>query len=222
MIKLNEEQLKTLKLFSYYCASHGARLASQDIYIQDCNVDWHDKYWYSETGTKIDGYDKIDHLIDYLIHETNLVKDNCSYEGSSRLDMILDVKERNLTIKGYHTEYTTSDGSANFFDKFDDSEFNNFFEELSGLDGVLDFSGGGDSGWIENNIRLSNGSSIGCPAFLEDWGYHQLSINYGGWEINEGSQGSFEIDSKNKTITLTLYINSEEFVSDGDIFSVNF
>ncbi len=34
--------------------------------------------------------------------------------------------------------------------------------------------------------------------------------NYGGWEINEGSQGYFIFDLKNKTVELNHTMNVEE------------
>jgi hypothetical protein len=37
-----------------------------------------------------------------------------------------------------------------------------------------------------------------------------LENRYGGWEINEGSQGNFEIDLDNKEITLNHTYNIDE------------
>ena len=219
MIKLDEEQLKTLKLFSYYCGSHGASKVTKDVYLTDGgSIDWIEPYWYSETGTRVEGYDKINSLIETIL-DSDLF-DDYYFEGSGRVDIVLYVKERKLTIDLYHTEYGTENSSM-VFEDFDDKEFTEFFTELSGLSGVLDFSGSGDSGWIEDYIRTSDGT-MKCPKFLEDWAYHQLAINYGGWEINEGSQGSFVIDSMGKYIRLDFGMNTEESVSDGEIFSVSF
>jgi len=220
MIKLDEEQLKTLKLFSYYCGSHGASRVTKDVYLTDGGIiDWMDPHWYSETGTRVEDYDKISSLINTIL--TSDLFDDYYFEGSGRVDIELYVKERKLTINLYHTEYGTENSSM-VFEDFDSKEFTEFFNELSGLSGVLDFSGSGDSGWIEDNIRLPNGSVMKCPQFLEDWAYHQLGINYGGWEINEGSQGSFVIDTMGKYIRLDFGMNTEETVSDGEIYSVSF
>ena len=54
-----------------------------------------------------------------------------------------------------------------------------------------------------------------CPSFFEDWCYAKLGAEYGGWEINEGSQGTFYIDPETKTISLHFEQNIEDDVCDG-------
>ena len=53
---------------------------------------------------------------------------------------------------------------------------------------TVTYEGGGDSGYIENQYESSNGGGD-VPAGIEDICY-QLLEDFGGWEINEGSQGS--------------------------------
>jgi hypothetical protein len=67
----------------------------------------------------------------------------------------------------------------------------------------LDYSGGGDSGYIESSFV--NGGRV--PANIEDWCYEVLENNYGGWEINEGSQGYFVFDTRKNIIWLELTYN---------------
>ncbi len=81
----------------------------------------------------------------------------------------------------------------------------------------LDYNGSGDSGYIESSF--SNGGRV--PANIEDWCYDVLERNYGGWEINEGSQGYFVFDTKNNIIELEHTYN--ELVEETeDILSVYF
>jgi hypothetical protein len=70
----------------------------------------------------------------------------------------------------------------------------------------LRYNGGGDSGYIEGTFE--NGEEV--PAEVEDFCYRILEDNYGGWEINEGSQGSFFFDLNEKTINLEHEYNTEE------------
>lgn len=63
---------------------------------------------------------------------------------------------------------------------------------------VLKYNGGGDSGYIESNFE--NGEPV--PTEVEEWCYQQLEENFGGWEINEGSQGEFQFDFNEKTVIL--------------------
>ena len=52
------------------------------------------------------------------------------------------------------------------------------------------------------------------PNAIEDWCYNRLERLHGGWEINEGSDGSFTFDFNNMTITLDHTYNTEENSSD--------
>jgi hypothetical protein len=86
-------------------------------------------------------------------------------------------------------------------------------------DGIarLDYSGGGDSGYLESSF--DGGGRV--PKEVEDWCYRVLEDNYGGWEINEGSQGYFLFNVTNRTIELEHTYNEEVEKSD-TIFSINF
>jgi len=46
------------------------------------------------------------------------------------------------------------------------------------------------------------------PSQVEDWCYQQLEEHFGGWEINEGSQGEFQFDFNQKTLILTHTYNT--------------
>ena len=75
---------------------------------------------------------------------------------------------------------------------------------------VLKYNGGGDSGYIESNFE--SGQSV--PTEVEEWCYQQLEENFGGWEINEGSQGEFQFDFNEKTVILSHAYNIEESKSN--------
>jgi len=70
----------------------------------------------------------------------------------------------------------------------------------------LRYNGSGDSGYIESEFE--DGSEV--PSSVEDWAYQQLESLHGGWEINEGSDGSFVFDLDNGTITLRHSYNEEQ------------
>ena len=77
---------------------------------------------------------------------------------------------------------------------------------------ALKYNGGGDSGYIESHFdsgaRNPYGESV--PTEVEEWCYQQLEENFGGWEINEGSQGEFQFDFNEKTVILSHAYNIEE------------
>ena len=83
----------------------------------------------------------------------------------------------------------------------------------------LRYDGGGDSGWIENEIETENGiieikketdaDVDGIEANLETISYDLLDLYYGGWEINEGSTGSINYNFQEQKVTMTHYQNVE-------------
>jgi hypothetical protein len=75
---------------------------------------------------------------------------------------------------------------------------------------VLKYNGGGDSGYIESDFENGEPS----PGEVEEWCYQQLEENFGGWEINEGSQGEFRFDFNEKTVILSHTYNIEESISN--------
>jgi hypothetical protein len=75
---------------------------------------------------------------------------------------------------------------------------------------VLKYNGGGDSGYLESDFE--NGETV--PTEVEEWCYQQLEENFGGWEINEGSQGEFQFDFNEKTVILSHTFNIEESISN--------
>lgn len=111
----------------------------------------------------------------------------------------------------------------------DDTEDTEMVERLIGeirasdatidSDGIvrLDYSGGGDSGYLESSF--DGGGRV--PSEIEDWCYRVLEDNHGGWEINEGSQGYFIFNVNNRTIELEHTLNENVEESD-TIFSINF
>jgi hypothetical protein len=111
--ELTEEQKKTLKLFSYYCGSYGAKTATLTVYLaENGSVDWQDDVWHSETSTRIESYDKIDDLIDYFFNDTTLM-DYYDYDNTGTLEFEIDIKERKMTMTGWHREYSTEDSHRN-------------------------------------------------------------------------------------------------------------
>ena len=104
---------------------------------------------------------------------------------------------------GQTIEYDEED-SEYVFSKLEDEEAEINFDDHLQL--ILRYNGSGDSGYIESNFE--NGDSV--PASVEDWCYQKLENNFGGWEINEGSEGYFLFDGRDKTVKLNHVYNTEE------------
>ena len=75
------------------------------------------------------------------------------------------------------------------------------------------YDGGGDSGWVQDMVESSKGSK-GLNQQLESICYDLLELYYGGWEINEGSNGSIDFNFKDQTVELNHNQNVEENVDE--------
>jgi hypothetical protein len=144
-----------------------------------------------------------------------------------RLEFDINAEDQEISMSQYINTIERGDGEGHEFFSEDDEALKNCIEEIieeykkAGKkvpDSLqLDYSGGGDSGYIEGNF--TNGFSV--PSSVEDWAYGRLEDNFGGWEINEGSQGEFYFNLKNKSCELIHYSNYEEFQND-TIFEESF
>ena len=216
--QLTPEELKTLQVFAYYCRSNGADDVYTTYYLSACSRDWQDDNWYSrQVSRSIEGYDKIDNLIEKLVDNDSIINQFNDCDGSQRIEVEIDCKERILSIHAYETVY----GSEPYGSRYDlediESEFGEetlkaveeLFELINGREGRVDFSGGGDSGYIDD-FMVIDGNQEDLPRLIEDMLYSMINNNYGGWENNEGAQGSWLFDSSEKTILFDFNYNTEE------------
>jgi len=128
----------------------------------------------------------------------------------NREDMTLSVFE---VYSDYGTEETggLSEDAENSEQAKEIIEY--FCKELEMCRGEIkfDFNGGGDSGYIDDKGTTDFFGSVEMPSQFEDFFYGMLS-SFGGWEINEGSFGTFTIDMDLETIELDFSWNTEEQV----------
>lgn len=71
----------------------------------------------------------------------------------------------------------------------------------------VNYQGSGDSGYLEDYFE--DGSNEKVPKDVEDWCYQVLE-QFGGWEINEGSDGYFIFNTIDNIVNLTHTYNTEE------------
>lgn len=136
----------------------------------------------------------------------NLDFDDINYEG---IKLFIDCEENKIFVKHDYSWLEHDDGASIIYD--DDEEVDDIFDALAeqGLTKgkqILRYSGGGDSGYIESDFE--SGESV--PTIIDEWCYDKLESNYGGWEINEGSQGKFIFNFKKKSIELNHTSNYYE------------
>jgi hypothetical protein len=204
---LTNEEKKYLRMISNYLKSYG--LTYGDIYIDleggyisDINWDW---VTYFENKYGLDIPDGLKPILEKLsdkaseLHEIPYV-DDLNYD---RLEIGIDTNRSEISF--IHVYGYTSPGSEDNteWDENDDditSVLNSITEQVKGkyTELLLSYHGSGDEGYLED--RFSDGKQV--PDLVSDWCYSQLSLNYGGWENNEGATGYFEFDFSNREIRL--------------------
>ena len=228
--QLTPDELKTLQLFAYYCRSYGADSVYRTFYLSACSKDWEDDRWYSnDVRGGIDGYDRIDELIDKLVDDESIVNEFNDCDGSQRIEVEIDCKEKSLTITAYETVYGTDPYGKEYTLENIKEEYGEdaakaveeLFTYLDGRNARVDFSGGGDDGYIEDDMWVDS-ERVDIPKPIDDLLYSMLNGNFAGWEINEGSQGSWEFNSGDKTIFFDFNYNTEEESNIGLDYEIKF
>ena len=144
-------------------------------------------------------------IVNFVVNSEKFEIDYNLYLNYQQIEIEIDCESKDITVRHY---YTFIDRGSTSYDEYDSNEDKKTFDDW--MDGVLKdtevpeegiltvkYNGGGDSGYIESNFE-ETGEPI--PNEIEDWCYRQLERNYGGWEINEGSDGVFIFNFNDSTI----------------------
>jgi hypothetical protein len=155
--------------------------------------------------------------------DNNLIKepdnDDMNYQ---RLEYDIDIDSKKINFTRLWSYYDRGDSQGVGWDDeegkeiFDEWEKDGVLEDLEIPEGgtlTIPYNGGGDSGYLESSFDETNES---VPEPIEEWCYRQISNNFSGWEINEGSDGNFTFDFNNKTINLVHTYNVE--LNDSDTY----
>jgi hypothetical protein len=125
-----------------------------------------------------------------------------------RFEITISVGKKEIALTHIYSYFDEGDSSGiEYDDMIEEWEEKGVFDDVSiPEDGylTLKYNGGGDSGYIESDFENGEPS----PGAVEEWCYQQLEENFGGWEINEGSQGEFQFDFNEKTVILSHTYNT--------------
>ena len=226
---LTPEDKKYLRGVSNYLRSYGMIDGSIEIDIDSgydfdsSDIDWKNMTHFSNNyrAEVPEGLISILVKIMKYIDEESLFKmpedNDISYE---RVDFDIDTERQEISVNHWWSFYDTGDSNSVEWEGeqgkeiFEEWQEEGIFDELEIPDnGILTvkYNGGGDSGFVENTFE-EIGDQV--PAAIEDWCYNELEDHFGGWEINEGSDGEFVFDFNNMTITLNHTYNIDETTSD--------
>lgn len=144
-------------------------------------------------------------------------QDDINYE---RIEIDIDCTKQEVSITHWWSFYSRGDSDSISWDGEEDRQMFEEWEKHGVLDGLeipndgvltLKYNGSGDSGYLENYFDENNDS---VPAAIEDWCYRELERNFGGWEINEGSDGQFTFNFHDMTVELSHTYNTEDHEVD--------
>jgi hypothetical protein len=222
---VTEKQLKSLKLFSYYLQSHGMKQATLEVLYENCNISWFDTI-YSSDGSRTETYSAIENVFEEIVENNNFENYMESCDNLARIVFNIDCVERTLEASIYEDIVSVRDMYDEIkVDEINDEtyvkEIKKTFESMEENDIpeiAVDFSGGGDSGYINSDIDSEVLLTRGVIDYLYGW----LSNFYSGWEIDEGSQGRFVFNLEEKTIYLEFGENVGESVENDIDFEIKF
>jgi len=226
MENVTDEQAKTLKLFAYYTQGYGKKEVNTGIYTQDCQEDWRDDEWYGD-GSNLESYEAIDNCINQIIEEHDLFEklmSDCDNRG--QLNINIDCVERTLKINASETKFDTNPSSdmleLSDIESKDLIKIFNYMKSKKYSEGVVKFGGGRDSGEVESRIEYDGKFTKQIPKEVESFFYEWLENHFGGWEINEGSQGRFVFNADDGNLELEFEENTEEQYGLGQVFYAKF
>ena len=206
------------KLFMRFLSLFSCESPSANVQCDEGNIDYIN--FYCANGEKKIPSNMMD-LLTELLEDTAMklydeARDTYDEDMSSWSTFTVNFDKKTIKINGVDvTTYGTEDaGSYYEFEDYEEGDpmFDEFIEIRKFLDGinstgvVIDYSGGGDSGYIEGQYQSENGSGD-VPSGIEDICYNLLE-EFGGWEINEGSQGKISLTKDN--IKINHLWNTEE------------
>jgi hypothetical protein len=244
-MQLTEEQIKELKKYSLVLNALNLEDGVKWGYV-DSDDGWEEldgPYYNSKYVGELNFLPKkIEELFEEI--KDNFDEDNFynydigNYYGELYFNIVANKKELvvNYTNYGMNTEETSftktfqelADQPNPWYNqnaekpgtKLLDPEYVNELKSKYGDEIELTYEGGGDNGWVNDQMETSNGV-FNVNSEIEDMTYRIIDLFHGGWENNEGSNGIITFQLTDGTITLTHYMNYEQ-ENDNHYMTLNF
>jgi len=218
---LSDDDKKYLRSYTRYLKALGMRegLVEFEVDEVELNVDWN-HFTHFSNNYKIEITSELQEIFQKIfdfISEEDLIEEPEHDIDYRRIEIEIDCRTEAISVSDYYTYYEPAETQSIFYD--DPEQVKPLFDSIGEVfksQNVLDrqftlgFNGSGDSGYIEDNFD----NAISVPANVEDWCYRELENHFGGWEINEGSQGEFIFDVNEPSITLNFTSNIEEQITN--------
>ena len=214
---MTPKQKSIFELVSKYVASRGCEYLEIDI--DPWNFTPYNGRTFGCGTNEYETSQKLPFDISEIISEyANEKSSDVDQDDLNSMNFRLYPNTRTVTLSGVYQSIV--DGPESELEKHveDDEMLKGIMDDLENKGlypyGEVEFNGGGDSGYIDDQISVHSGSkeSLSLNDFqeLQNYLYEMLS-NYGGWENDEGAFGSFTIDTRRGTITLKFTWNEYQY-----------
>lgn len=196
-MEINDEIKKVLRRFAkYVIANELTKVCKQVDYDDfDGGVEENSLYDSSWRSKKID-IETIEYIDDLILRviESSEEIEYFFDEHSGYIDVCFDTEKNIITFE--LTKYVTQSNEIGSVDEDIDENHKlyEWFEEMrnNGYKHCeVGYSGGGDSGYIDDRMVFDNGERKETPASVAEWIGDNLTYN---WWDNEGGQGSYHFD----------------------------
>jgi hypothetical protein len=189
----------------------------------DGRIEW---YWTSTNKREIPKNILIlaSEIAEYFEDQIDDVFNNCYSENDYyQIIMTVNPVKKTVTIKIAAEEYTSQ--AETYERKLENPELEDYFK-TTGVEIIeARYSGGGDSGDIDSITVDGEDSNITWHSDSDDdkliWNtlYDNLENAYGGWEIDDGSAGTIELNN-NLEIVISHEWNMREMVDCDDSIEI--
>lgn len=237
-MKLTDQQIKDLKKFSLILNSMNLEDGVQ--YKYNCYDDWdHGLDGPTYRGRSVYEVGLLPQSIDILFDDIKNDFDIDNFyndyygtaNGSLNFEINADKKQIIITYDFYETKTeetkiehtfqnvvnTTTPWYREGRDRKDKLLVNPEFisEMLKKYGDIVEitYEGSSDSGWLNDEVASSDGETS-LDGRLEDITYELLDLYHSGWEINEGSSGTFAYNFQNKTVSVNHNQNYDEEIEE--------
>lgn len=213
---LSSGDKKYLKFFTKYLKSYGEESGTFTVY------DVHENSNFDFSGVKMDEnyYLEIPEKMEPILEKIaiysseNLPDFDIDSDDISASNLIITIYYEGQINSKYCVNYRTRDeGESQEISLSEDPErLKNIFNWMEGEEAKtvrVVFNGYGDSGEI-SGMEVDDEGWLSVESIFEDYCYNILERDYGGWEINEGSDGNFFFDLKKKKCYVNFSWNNEQ------------
>lgn len=212
-MELSLEEKKVLKKYSIILENFGINQSTFSTYYSYGGFEYDDGGFrvYHELEDSVPKIDLLTNIAKRILEELDAEDtyiDHDSKWQEIRVSIVPSIKS--ITVKIYTTTTDTEYSEhVKTFERMTEHQIQGFEEmklECNCSSDRIYFNGGGDSGYIESMTEKGNNIN----GNIEDLLYTMLGNVQSGWEIDEGSQGDFNMVYNQNIIVLNFGLNVDK------------